>query len=150
MSKTGFEHVDELYRVGEKAPALPIRGTKDSAGYDFFSPISFTLQPGAVCKFRTNVKVKLESFQELQLRVRSSLGKLGADLLTDTIDSDYYDNKETGGNIVIQLYLRPYFDPITIRRGDRIVQGVVQEYCILDNDSYLQDNREGGFGHTGR
>ena len=38
---------------------LPRRGTKYSAGYDFFSLYDFTLKPGEIKKIPTGVKIKM-------------------------------------------------------------------------------------------
>ena len=36
----------------------------------------------------------------------------------------------------------------SIKRGDRIAQGVIVPYYIVDDDMPLSDTRNGGFGST--
>ena len=38
---------------------LPQRATSGSAGYDFFSPVDFTLQPGETVKIPTGIRVEM-------------------------------------------------------------------------------------------
>lgn len=147
---TRFDYVSEQYKVGGYPKSLPMRGTKHSAGYDFINPeAKFTMQPGEVKKIYSNVKVYLKEDQELQLRMRSSLGIQGLELLADTIDADYTDNIKTGGNIIITLRLREGFEPVTIDHKDRIVQGIISQYCVLDEDLCTGAERSGGHGSTG-
>ena len=39
---------------------LPARATAGSAGYDFFAPFDFTLQPGESIKIPTGIRVRME------------------------------------------------------------------------------------------
>ena len=39
---------------------LPARATSGSAGYDFYTPVSFTLKPGESIKMPTGVRVEME------------------------------------------------------------------------------------------
>lgn len=47
--------VTEIY----KNIALPARATAGSAGYDFKSPVSFTLQPNKTIKIPTGIRVRI-------------------------------------------------------------------------------------------
>ena len=53
---------------------LPIRSTKNSAGYDFFSPFSFELKPGETIKIPSGIKVQMNNDKFLAILVRSSMG----------------------------------------------------------------------------
>ena len=53
---------------------LPVRGTRFSAGYDFFSPISFELKAGESKIIPTGIKVMMNDDEFLGIYIRSSLG----------------------------------------------------------------------------
>lgn len=127
---------------------LPRRQTPLSAGYDIASPIDVTIQPGEVALIPTGLQAYMEPDEELQLRPRSSLSiKRGLLLVNSpaTIDADY---AETGEEIVVALR-NVGSDPVTIRRGERLVQGVFSKYLVTDDDSPVQRRRTGGIGSTG-
>ena len=48
--------IDAIY----KAIRLPERATKGSAGYDYFSPVSFALKPGETIKIPTGIRARME------------------------------------------------------------------------------------------
>lgn len=145
---TRFEYVKQEFLVGDYPPSIPRRATKDSAGYDFYLPSDIRLKPGETAEMKSNIKVYLEPEQELHLRLRSSIAKLGVILLMDTVDADYVDNPRNDGNITIKLYLLPGFQPVRFRRGERVVQGLVQRYEKLEEDYCDGKERLGGIGST--
>lgn len=101
---TQFKLVDENLRKAEKA-YLPLRGTKTSAGYDFFATEDIAIKPQGKAFFWTDVCVELEDDEVLLLDVRSSMGTKQDLMLANTIpviDSDYI-NATNGGNIGIML-----------------------------------------------
>ena len=53
---------------------LPQRATKGSAGYDFYSPLSFVLEPGETIKIPTGVRCGMNDDWVLMLFPRSGLG----------------------------------------------------------------------------
>ena len=53
---------------------LPKRATRGSAGYDFFSPVDFTLKPGETIKIPTGIRVFIEEDWVLNIFPRSGLG----------------------------------------------------------------------------
>ena len=71
---------------------LPKRATKCSAGYDIFSPIDFTLEPGETMKIPTGIRVLLDENKFLMIVPRSGLGfkyRLQLDNTVGIIDADY-------------------------------------------------------------
>ena len=131
------------------AITLPKRATKGSAGYDFVSPLTFTLKPGETIKIPTGIRCGMNTDWVLMLYPRSGLGfKYGLNLMNQTgiVDSDFYysDNE---GHIFVKLKNNGDKE-CTIRRGDNVVQGVFLEYGISDND-HVENQRNGGFGSTG-
>jgi dUTP pyrophosphatase len=148
----GFELVDEKFKKGNYPSSLPVRSTSRSAGYDFFSTKTITIQPKEQVKFQLNVKAYMQKDEVLNIHIRSSLGfKYGLILSNSTgiIDSDYYNNEATGGNIgvaITNLGDKPY----TIEGGEKVCQGIFSQYLITDDDSPLSNVRTGGIGSTGK
>ena len=130
---------------------LPKRGTKYSAGYDFYSPISFTLMPGERNVIPTGIKVCMEENDFLAIYVRSSLEfKWDVRMCNQVgiIDADYYGNSENEGHIFVCLKNEGDKE-VNINKGDRFVQGIFTPYLITDDDS-ATGSREGGIGSTNK
>ena len=53
---------------------LPKRATKGSAGYDFYTPISFQLNPGETIKIPTGIRCEMNPRWVLMIYPRSGLG----------------------------------------------------------------------------
>lgn len=144
-----FKIVDTEYLKSEGYSKLPLRNTRNSAGYDFYCPMDITIKPGEnTGLIFTNVKAKLDSDKFLMLVPRSSLGLKGISLVNTVgiIDADYYDNVKTDGNIGFALKNNSS-EPISIKKNDRIMQGVIVPYCVAENcnGDFI---RGGGFGST--
>lgn len=127
---------------------LPTRGTKNSAGYDFYSPVNVIIDPGKSCLIFTDVKANMYWDNVLMLYVRSSMGKHPVVIANGTgiIDSDYYGNEDNDGNIGFRL-LNLGETPYEIKVGDRIGQGVFTKYLTIKDDNTTTE-RVGGFGST--
>ena len=127
---------------------MPLRATKGSAGYDFYSPISITLKPGDSAKIPTGIRCKIDDGYVLQIYPRSSLGFKYQMCLLNTvgiIDSDYF-NADNEGHIIVGVINRGEED-LVINKGDRFVQGIFYKYYLAAE----QENntlRHGGFGST--
>ena len=80
--KRGFEMVNKNMRK-QKYFHMPTRGTKFSAGYDFYSPEEYIVKPNEIVKIWTDVKAYMRDNEFLMLDVRSSLG--GKFMLANTI-----------------------------------------------------------------
>lgn len=129
---------------------LPKRATKHSVAYDFYSPISVTIQPGEKAFIWTDVKAHMYYDNALLINVRSSMGKQPI-MISNTqgwIDSDYCDNPDNDGNIGFNL-LNLGNTPYEITAGDRIGQGMFVKYFIT-NDDDVHNERNGGYGSTGK
>ncbi len=129
---------------------MPKRATIGSAGYDFFSPIDFTLKPGETIKIPTGIRVFIEDGYVLSLYPRSGLGFKYRIQLNNTvgiIDSDYY-NAKNEGHIMIKLTNDSNEGKVLeVKKGDGIAQGIFSEYFITYDDE-TNGIREGGFGST--
>lgn len=129
---------------------LPVRATKHSVAYDFYSPVSVTIQPNEKVFIWTDVKVHMYYDNALLINVRSSMGKQPI-MIANTqgwIESDYADNPDNDGNIGFNL-LNLGNTPYEIKKGDRIGQGMFVKYLITKDDN-ADGERNGGFGSSGK
>ena len=143
----GFEYVSRLGAIVRR----PTRGSINSAGYDFYAYDNYTIEPKQSVLIRTGIKAYMPPDEYLDLRVRSSLG-IKRQLMLATgasvIDSDYYNNPDNDGEIMVVLY--NYGDETQyIASGERIVQGIFTKYFLIDNDD-ATDQRTGGTGSTNK
>ncbi len=130
---------------------LPKRSTLNSAGYDFYSVISFTLSPGERRVIPTGIKASMNSNEFLSIYIRSSLGfKWNIRMCNQVgiIDADYYNNSENEGHIFVCL-MNEGDKVLEIKKGDRIVQGIFLPFLITDDDK-TTDIRIGGIGSTNK
>ena len=131
---------------------LPTRATSGSAGYDFHSPLDFTLCPDQTIKIPTGIRCKIEDGWVLKCYPRSGLGfkyRLQLNNTVGIIDSDYYysDNE---GHIFLKLTNCSNEEKILkVRKSDGIAQGIFVEYGITYDDQAV-GLRNGGFGSTGK
>lgn len=130
---------------------LPEYKTPGSAGFDFHSNLAraMSIPSGRWAIIPTGIYIELPEDHELQIRSRSGLAaKQGVFVLNSpgTIDSDYKDE--------ICIILANFSDqPFEIKPGDRIAQGVLKKYEKAEwevvDEFTRDDDRGGGFGHTG-
>ena len=147
-----FEIVkDEFIKYGEKDVVIPHRSTKFSAGYDMYSPSDVIIPAGGIGTVWTNIKVACNSDEFVMICVRSSIGRKGLCLANDVgiIDSDYYGNPETDGNIGIMLRNTTTND-FAIKKGDKIAQAIFMKYLTVDGEEEILASRRGAFGSTGK
>lgn len=132
------------------AVKLPKRATKGSAGYDFYSPISFTLKPKETIKLPTGIRAQMQEGWVLQLFPRSSLGfkyRLQFNNTVGIIDEDYFysDNE---GHIFVKLTNDSNEEKtLKIESGEALVQGIFLPFGICEDDE-VSEIRNGGFGST--
>ena len=170
---TDVESQDVLNQIKEQFDAiqLPKRATAGSAGYDFYSPVDFTLQPKAENKFipirdnigqhvvvlnndctitiPTGIRCQIDESYVLFIAPRSSLGFKYEAMLANTlgvIDADYFfANNE--GHIMAKI-VNNGNRMLEVKAGDRFMQGIFLPYGITYDDEIL-NQRIGGFGSTG-
>lgn len=175
----GFEEVSPEYKTypEDVEIKLPVKATKSSVGYDWYSPVDIDVPPQKTVKIMTDIKAYMRDGEALILAPRSSIGIKHDLMVANTIgigESDFYENTDNDGNYCIALRnLRPemkllgfrkkhdisaYEMPIIkdmreentvhIKAGDRIIQGFFVK--TLPADSGDSDAiREGGVGSTG-
>jgi dUTP pyrophosphatase len=146
-----FNNILEMHQVDYPKHQLPKRGSKNSAGYDFFSPINEIIPAHGTAKIPTGVKVYMQPDEVLMIYPRSSIGFKTNIRLSNTagvIDSDYYNNLDNEGHIWIKFY-NPTDEDYRIFIGDKIAQGIFTKFLVTDDDNTDQ-NRTGGLGSTGK
>ncbi|MBQ6980390.1 MAG: deoxyuridine 5'-triphosphate nucleotidohydrolase [Clostridia bacterium] len=127
---------------------LPKRATKGSAGYDFFAPETFSLNPKETIKIATGIRAKISDGWVLAIFPRSGLGfkyRLTLDNTVGIIDSDYF-NAENEGHIFIKM-TNLGDKTLTVEKGKAFAQGVFLPFGITVDDS-CDAERTGGFGST--
>lgn len=133
-----------------KSIKAPVRATKGSAGYDFFTPISISLRPNDTIKLPTGICVNIIDGWVLKCYPRSGLGfkyRLQLDNTVGIIDSDYY-NSDNEGHIFAKITNDSNENKvITLNAGDGFMQGIFVEYGITYDDE-ADGIRNGGFGST--
>ena len=129
---------------------LPKRATKGSAGYDFYSPMAFTLKPGETIKIPTGIRAFMREDYVLMCFPRSGLGfkfRLQLNNTVGIIDSDYYysDNE---GHIFIKLTNDSNEEKVLeLAEGNGFAQGIFLPFGITEDDD-VTEVRNGGFGST--
>lgn len=176
----GFEVVKKDARTLEnEAIMLPLRATKTSAGYDFYTANTLIIKPQQTVFFTTDIKAYMKDDEVLLLDIRSSLGKKDLMLVNTigVIDSDYYGNVINDGNIIIGLRnLKPTYhisnyktimaysnelvdipiikdltidNTVVINAEDRVAQGIFLKYLQADYCN-TDVERSAGLGSTGK
>lgn len=147
----GFEQVRDEFRRTKGEIILPTQGSKNSAGYDFYSPVTIIIPSHKTVNIPTDIKAYMQEDEVLMIFIRSSVGiKDGLMLANNTgiIDSDFYSNPSNDGGISMCLY--NYSDKdVLIRKGERIAQGIFMKYLLSDNGNSTE-NRIGGIGSTNK
>ena len=146
-----FEVVkDEFRQHPDCAIMLPNRSSKSACAYDFYAPVDCFIPPHGTLMLWTDVKAHIPSKYALMLNVRSSMGKklIGLANTIGYIDADFYDNPSNDGNIGLMLHNYSEL-PHSFKAGDRIAQGMIVRYYVMDDD-HVEDERSGGFGSTGQ
>ena len=148
-----FEIISEYAELpNEKRPQLPKRQTANSAGYDFYALEDVVLPvSGETTIIRTGIKACMPKDEVLLLFIRSSMAiKQGLQLTNcvAVIDSDYYNNPDNEGEILIAVNNILSWGDVTIKKGERFAQGIFVKYGVTDNDD-ADGERKGGVGSSG-
>ncbi len=131
--------------------ALPTRKTEGSAGYDLAAAEDVEVPPGGIAMVPTGCKAIMPQGEFLAVFIRSSLAvRCGLGLANGVgiIDSDYCDNPDNEGHILIAMR-NGTEKPVRIARGERVAQGIFLAYGVTEDD-FPGQARTGGFGSTGR
>lgn len=129
---------------------LPVRATAGSAGYDFFSPLTFSLAPGETIKIPTGVRAELNEGWVLQCYPRSGLGfkfRLQLNNTVGIIDSDYFYSDNEGHIFAKITNDSKEGKTLTVEAGQGFMQGIFIPFGITVDDD-VTAVRNGGFGST--
>ena len=145
----GEKEEEQIRRLYDQI-GLPRRATAGSAGYDFFAPVDFLLNPGETVKIPTGVRVEMQEEWVLKCYPRSGLGFKYRMQLNNTvgiIDSDYFYSDNEG-----HIFSKITNDTnegkvVEIKAGTGFMQGIFVEYGITMDDD-VTEARNGGFGST--
>lgn len=173
MKTRGFEVVTAYQDQGIH---LPVRATQQAAGYDFeaaaevvipsiwksgiVDTVKALVSGDALAEIQkkvkpvlvpTGIKAYMGEDEFLQLCNRSSNSHKRFLILANgvgVIDSDYYNNPDNEGHIMLQFLNYGPLD-VTIKKGERIGQGIFLPFLKADQDQ-SSGQRTGGFGSTGQ
>jgi len=129
---------------------LPKRATRGSAGYDFYSPFSFSMEPGTTMKVPTGIRCEMQEDWVLKLYPRSGLGfkyRLQLNNTVGIIDSDYFYSDNEGHIMAKITNDSKEGKTVELTAGTGFMQGIFLEYGITEDDD-AQGVRNGGFGST--
>lgn len=144
-----FSHIENLEEIYENIK-LPLRATAGSGAYDFYSPITFTLEPNETIKLPTGIRCYIEEGWSLTIYPRSSHGfkyRLQLDNTIPLIDQDYYYSDNEGHIFVKLTNDTRQNKTFHIEAGKGLVQGMFTEYGITMDD-VTNEIRNGGIGST--
>lgn len=145
----GQESGEKIREIYEKI-RLPRRATAGSAGYDFFAPVEFVLQPGEIIKIPTGIRVEMEPNWVLKCYPRSGLGfkyRLQLNNTVGIIDSDYFYSDNEGHIFVKITNDTKEGKTVQIPENTGFMQGIFVEYGITVDDD-VTEIRNGGLGST--
>ena len=140
------EDIKDIYESIE----LPRRATRGSAGYDFYSPFSFSMEPGTTMKVPTGIRCEMQEDWVLKLYPRSGLGfkyRLQLNNTVGIIDSDYFYSDNEGHIMAKITNDSKEGKTVELTSGTGFMQGIFLEYGITEDDD-AQGVRNGGFGST--
>ena len=130
--------------------ALPAYGTDESAGFDLAANHDLVVPAGQIALVRTGLVIEVPSGYCLGIFARSSTPlKRGLQVANGVgvIDPDYSGPND---EVMIQV-LNFTAQDVTIRKGDRLAQGIVlpAPRVTWDEVSDIREVTRGGFGATG-
>ena len=160
FEKISFEQWEKDYPFSTVSPnvmcweynniKLPKRATMFSAGYDIFCPYDIEIPPKGTVKVPTGIRVLLDDDKFLTIYPRSGLGfkyKMQLYNSVGVIDADY-SNSDNEGHIWAKFYNdSPDGKTITIKQGEAMCQGIIQQYFTTIDD-VADGVRNGGMGST--
>lgn len=157
-SQSGFKVARGFGPESGAIVTLPKRQTFHSAGYDISAAFDVEIPAGQMVLVSTGLKCKMPLSHVLKLYIRSSMAVKKNLMLANNvgiIDSDYFENQDNDGHIMVPL-INMGQEPVIIKAGERIAQGIVEEFKVFAQYElqFIQDSpqnvRNGGFGSTGQ
>ena len=145
-------------RIRKLSPnaTIPVKGTKESAGFDLSSAQNVDILPGKWETIYTDLRIGIPDGCYGRIAPRSGLasGPFGIDVYAGVVDRDYT------GNVAIVLKNNSSSNTFTVKVGDKIAQLICEKCCYpkieieteKSNDDYCDDKNtrgQNGFGSTG-
>lgn len=143
--KYGDAEIEEIYN----SIKLPTRATKGSAGYDFFSPLEFSLSGWQDIKIPTGIRVAIDDGWFLTAAPRSGMGFKNYVRFANVppvVDSDYFGSSNEG-HIWMKIRVERDGGAMTVAQGAAFAQSLFLPYGITYDDA-TEGVRDGGFGST--
>ena len=129
--------------------ALPKYETPGSAGFDLAASEDVTVEPGAIALIPTGLVIGVPPGHFLGIFARSSTPLKKGLMVANgvgVVDSDYCGPDD---EVKVQV-LNFTKAPVTVRRGDRIAQGLILPFVRAEwNEGNASGPTRGGFGSTG-
>ncbi len=150
----GFEVVAKEHLKSYKTQddvVMPLRGTKYSAGYDFFLPTTVEIPSQTGILIWSDIKVYMLDNEVFEIFPRSSIAikrNIRIKNIIGIIDSDYYSNPKNDGNIGIFLW-NFGGDTQQLKGGEAVAQGVFKKFLEAYNCN-TDEIRVGGIGSTNK
>ncbi len=151
MRLRGFE-IAKGYE--DKDIHMPVRKTKNSAGYDVEAASDVIIEPYKHGMKPTLIPTGLKAYcqdDEYYILVNRSSGPKKGFVMANSIgiiDADYYGNESNDGHFYFQ-YWNFGDKALEIKKGDVIGQVIFQKYLTVDDDN-ATGMRTGGFGSTNK
>ncbi len=138
-------------RITRRDPSLPLpaRETGGSAGFDLSAAIDVTVAPGQIVLVPTGLIIKVPDGHFVGIFARSSTPLKRGLMIPNgvgVVDTDYCGPED---EVKIQVY-NFTSEPVHVKRGDRIAQGILIPYVAPEWDEGPPSAKtRGGFGSTG-
>lgn len=126
---------------------LPIRDSKQTAGYDIYLLEDLEIKPNNIVKLPTGIKAYFNDDEVLLIVVRSSTGfKYNIRLVNQVgvIDADYYNNESNEGHIFIKIQNEGN-ETVRFKAGYAIAQGIFLKYLTTNSDTDLGLKRDSDY-----
>lgn len=138
------------FSASEGIVILPRRATRQSAGYDMFSPFPVVLSPGEHRVIPSGIKAYMPPDEVLLINSRSGHGFRHGLRLRNCqgwIDADYADNPGNEGHILVAL-VNDGDREVRIGQGEALAQGLFLRYLVAGEEEESSRKRQGGMGST--
>ena len=149
MRLRGFE-IAKGYE--DKDIHLPVRKTKNSAGYDVEAASDIVIEPYKNGMKPTLIPTGLKAYcqdDEYYILVNRSSGPKKGLVMANSIgiiDADYY-NSDNEGHIWIKIQNEGDKD-YSVKKGQAMIQGIFMKYLTVDDEEEIKTLRNGGIGST--
>ncbi len=139
-------NMNVLKVLKQEGGILPTRAHNTDAGWDLYTPKTFTLMPHEKMCIDIKIAITVPYGTYGRIAPRSGLAyKHGVDVLAGVIDHQYTNN-------IGVILINHGTTSVEFKEGNRIAQLIITkiELCNLTEvDSLDVDSRGGGFGSTG-